>query len=238
VRVEEIWRYPVKSLQGERLDRGEVGEGGIEGDRGWAIFDPETGLGLTARRVPELLLASAGVDEGGSVRIVAPDGSPLGSDEELSEWLGRRVALRAAGSGVARRFENLVDAEDESRGWYAFEGSPGPFHDSAGFRLTLVSRATLGEWEARRFRSNLVVSGDGEVDLVGRRATIGGAEIMVRDEVARCVMVTRPQPGGIEADPGVLRVIARERGNRLAVGATIDRPGPISIGDEVLALDA
>jgi len=35
--VREIWRYPVKSMVGERLDRGHVGTQGLWGDRGWAI---------------------------------------------------------------------------------------------------------------------------------------------------------------------------------------------------------
>ena len=55
MRVAEIWRYPVKSLQGERLESAQVTTGGVEGDRAYAIYDLDTGLGLTARRVPELL---------------------------------------------------------------------------------------------------------------------------------------------------------------------------------------
>ena len=55
MRVLELWRYPVKSLQGQRLAEAEIGALGIAGDRGWALFDRDSGLGLTARRVPELL---------------------------------------------------------------------------------------------------------------------------------------------------------------------------------------
>lgn len=236
--VEEIWRYPVKSLQGERLARSEVAADGVVGDRGWAIFDRSTGMGLTARRVPELLLAFASLAEDGGVRIAAPDGSELASDSDLSDWLGRDVELRGVGAVAAPRYENLDDPDDESRGWHAFEGSPGPFHDSVTSKLTLVSRATLGDWPARRFRPNLVVSGGGEGELVGSIAAVGGSLLNVRAAVSRCVMVTRPQPGGIAADPGVLREIARERGNLLAVGATVERPGPVAVGDEVRACDA
>ena len=62
--VGEIWRYPVKSLGGERLDRTPVDERGIEFDRAWGIFDPSTGLVLTARREPKLLFLSSTVVDG------------------------------------------------------------------------------------------------------------------------------------------------------------------------------
>ena len=58
MRVLELWRYPVKSLQGEQLRGGEIGPEGIAGDRQWALFDVDTGFGLTARRVPDLLFAA------------------------------------------------------------------------------------------------------------------------------------------------------------------------------------
>jgi len=43
VRVVELWRYPVKSLQGEPLERCRVTADGVEGDRAWALFDYKTG---------------------------------------------------------------------------------------------------------------------------------------------------------------------------------------------------
>jgi hypothetical protein len=51
--------------------------------------------------------------------------------------------------------------------------------------------------------------------------------------VPRCVMVTRPQPGGIDRDTGVLKTIHRERDGFLAVGALVERPGTVSVGDEL-----
>ena len=59
MRVVSVWRYPVKSMQGEELESADVGELGIAGDRQWALVDTTTGLALTARRVPELLYAQA-----------------------------------------------------------------------------------------------------------------------------------------------------------------------------------
>jgi hypothetical protein len=46
-------------------------------------------------------------------------------------------------------------------------------------------------------------------------------------------MVTRPQPQGIERDLGVLRTIARERQNRLAIGALVSEPGTVRVGDSL-----
>ena len=67
MRVLELWRYPVKSLQGERMDHADVGPEGIAGDRQWALFDLDTGFGLTARRVPELLFATGRLRADGGV---------------------------------------------------------------------------------------------------------------------------------------------------------------------------
>ena len=57
LRVSEIWRHPVKSVGGEAVSVATVTELGVLGDRGWGIFDIDTGTVLTARRTPELLLS-------------------------------------------------------------------------------------------------------------------------------------------------------------------------------------
>ena len=75
MRVLELWRFPVKSLQGERIEEVEVGPRGLAGDRGWAIFDLDTGFGLTARRAAELLHASARLRPDGTPEITLPDGT-------------------------------------------------------------------------------------------------------------------------------------------------------------------
>jgi uncharacterized protein YcbX len=233
MRVLELWRYPVKSLQGEQLDSVAVTSDGLEGDRRFAIYDVETGFGLTARRVPELLFASARLRDDGSVDITLPDGSLARHDDALSEWLGRRVALRSLDAEVPRRYENpVVDFEHErERDWAPFEGAPGAFHDSPRARVSLVSTATIGEWDRRRFRSNVLLDGDGEDSLVGSQVALGDAVIEVGMRIERCVMTVRPQPGGIERDLQVLRTIARERDTCLAVGALVTQPGRVAVGD-------
>ena len=57
--VAEVWRYPVKSMQGERVERLEVGPGGATGDRVLAVVDPAAGKVLSAKRYAPLLEASA-----------------------------------------------------------------------------------------------------------------------------------------------------------------------------------
>jgi uncharacterized protein YcbX len=232
VRVAELWRYPVKSLQGERLDAVAVTVDGLEGDRQFAIYDLESGLGLTGRRVPELLFASARMRADGTAEITLPDGSLAADDDTLSEWLGRSVTLRSAVTEGARRYENVVDYEHESTSeWEPFEGAAGAFHDNPGARVSLVSTATIRSWDPRRFRANVLLEGEGEDSLVGSRVTLGEATLDVSARIKRCVMTTRAQAGGIERDLDVLRTIARERDSRLAVCALVIDRGTIRVGD-------
>ena len=237
MQVDELWRYPVKSLQGERLTGAEVGPEGLAGDRQWALFDVGTGLGLTARRVPDLLFLTGRLSPDGRVEVVLPDGSVTSEDAVLSDWFGRPVALRAAADAPGERlYENPAEVgEDDEYDWDTFSGARGAFHDSSRIRVSLVSAGTLGTWDRRRFRANVVLSGEGEDALVGQRVQLGSAELDVVKQVDRCVMVTRPQPGGIGRDNGVLRNIHRQRDGYLAIGALVTRPGTVSVGDELTA---
>jgi uncharacterized protein YcbX len=234
MRVLELWRYPVKSLQGERLAQADVGVLGIAGDRRWALFDRDTGLGLTARRVPDLLFAAGRLRADGQPEVVLPDGTRTRDDAVLSAWLGRPVELRRAGS-ARPRYESPDDDFDDrpSSRWHDWAGAAGAFHDIETARVSLVSTGTLGSWDRRRFRSNVLLDGAGEDDLMGGRVRLGGAVLAVGTPISRCVMVTRPQPGGIGRDTGVLKTIHRERGGDLAVGATVVRPGTVRTGDAV-----
>ena len=237
VRVVELWRYPVKSLQGEQLDSVSVSRDGLEGDRRFAIYDLDTGFGLTGRRVPELLFASARLRDDGAAEITLPDGTTAGDDEALSEWLGRPVTLRSAATEAARRYENVVDFEQETASeWTPFDGAEGAFHDNPSARVSLVSTATVGSWNPRRFRANVLLEGDGEDSLVGSKIALGHVTFDVDMRLERCVMTTRAQAGGIERDLDVLRTIARERDACLAVGALVVDPGTLRIGDVLTSL--
>lgn len=233
MRIAEIWRYPVKSLQGERLDSAAIGGEGVAGDRQYAIFDAVTGLGLTARREPALLWASASLASG-SLQITLPDGTTAVDDAALSTWLGRPVELRGLTDSRPRRYENPLDFEAEAD-WDSFDGANGSFRDSERTVVSLVSTGTLGDWDRRRFRANILLEGAGEDELVGSRVSLGGALLEVVKQVGRCVMVTRAQPGGIEKDLEVLRTVHRTRGGKLAVGAVVMSPGTIAVGDPLSA---
>jgi uncharacterized protein len=93
VHVAELWRHPVKSLQGEPLEAAVVEESGLSGDRRWGVADCETGMVLTAKRVPDLLRASSRL-AGPGVELQLPHGEVLDgpskrTDDLLSKWLGR-----------------------------------------------------------------------------------------------------------------------------------------------------
>jgi uncharacterized protein len=236
VQIVELWRYPVKSLQGERLDSVALIGDGPEGDRRFAIYDLQSGLGLTARRVPDLLFASARLRDDGTAEITLPDGSVASNDDALSAWLGRPVTLRSAATDAARRYENVVDFEHEATSdWEPFDGADGAFHDNPTARVSLVSATTMRSWDARRFRANVLLDGEDEDSLVGSRIALGEATLGVEMRIERCVMTTRAQAGGIERDLGVLRTIARERDACLAVGALVINPGTVRVGDTLSA---
>ena len=168
----------------------------------------------------------------GTAEIALPDGSLAEDDKTLSDWLGRSVSLRSAATEAARRYENVVDFEHESTSdWKPFEGAARAFHDSPGARVSLVSTATIGSWDPRRFRANVLLDGEGEDSLVGSRVTLGEATLDVVMRIERCVMTTRAQAGGIERDLDVLRTIARERDACLAVGALVIDQGTVRVGD-------
>src|ERR1043166_7472890 len=81
-RVIEIWRYPVKSMGGEQLERCALGKLGIPGDRGWAVRDEAAGEIRGAKKLPALLLlATRYLEEPAGERIPSaeitfPDGAP------------------------------------------------------------------------------------------------------------------------------------------------------------------
>jgi uncharacterized protein YcbX len=105
-RVVELWRYPVKSMGGERLERGRVVPvHGLQGDRAWAIRDETVGEIRGAKKLHRLLLFDAHyledptTDRVAPVEITFPDGGSLRSadasiDARLSEALSRPVSLQ------------------------------------------------------------------------------------------------------------------------------------------------
>jgi hypothetical protein len=181
-------------MLGEESSAIEVTEGGLLGDRAYALVDGADGKAATAknpRKWPTLFGFRAAFTEppraGASVppvRITLPDGATVTSgqpdrDQVLSRALGRTVTLTAAGRGQA----GTVTAEEY---WPDMEGlehrntvtdfplPEGTFFDCA--TVHLLTTATLdrlhqlypqGRFEVPRFRPNIVVAtAAGEKDFV------------------------------------------------------------------------
>jgi uncharacterized protein len=226
MRVVQLWRYPVKSMQGERLARATVTATGFEGDRRWGVRDRSTGRILTAKRVPELLYGSATWVEDRPV-VTLP-----GDHSNVAGWLGRDVALVEATADGRGTYEIAEDPFDESSTILEWNGPKGSFHDSNRTQVHLLSTGSVGAWDMRRFRPNVVVDGAGELDLVGATLRVGTAVLSVVKGTARCVLTTRAQPGGIERDPDVLKTILRNGGD-LGISCHVVQPGDIHVDDEV-----
>lgn len=247
--VFEIWRYPIKSIGGERLDTANVTQLGVEGDRRWGVRDVATGNILTARRTPQLLMATASVVDGLPVVTTADgevmNGSLVDMSSALSDWLGQQVELVAA-ADEGGTFENPMNVETETD-WVSWTGPAHAFHDSTRTRISLVSAATLAGRgptgsDVRRFRINLVLEtgGDmggvagGEDALVGEQVRVGESVVLdVTKQIDRCIMVTRAQPG-LAADLEVLKRVIRERDNMLGIGSLVAAGGSVSVGDRVV----
>lgn len=174
MRIVELWRYPIKSLGGERLDASAVTELGLVGDRSWGIEDVTTGKILTARREAALLLAQGRLTADGVAEVHLGD-EVLRTDDELSDWLGRPVRLCAAGAEVGGTYDALVDDLDEAHSnWTSWTGPTGAFHDSQRTRVSLISTATLAGQDPRRFRANVVLGHD---SATGEENAPGGPAI-------------------------------------------------------------
>lgn len=103
-RIREIWRYPVKSMAGERLDSVELDAGGIPGDRGWAVRDEVRGGIRGAKKIAGLMRCGARYLEPptrgsvGAPEITLPDGSKLRANaadaaERVSAAVEAKVTL-------------------------------------------------------------------------------------------------------------------------------------------------
>lgn len=108
-RIVSIWRYPVKSMAGERLTNAQVGSLGLHADRTWAVRDVELDATTNAKRLPGLMWCTAryartpagdaGPGHAPEVVIGFPDGREISSADPavhatLSEYLDRDVELR------------------------------------------------------------------------------------------------------------------------------------------------
>jgi uncharacterized protein len=205
--VSELWRYPVKSLAGERLEATDLTQLGIPGDRIVHVRGPE-GV-RTSRRQHHLLGLRGGLGSDGRPMI---DGLPWDAPHALS------LVHAAAGE----------DAE-----LVAYAGSE-RFDVLPLLVATDGAVAAFGR-DVRRLRPNLVIGGvDGLAERAwpGAELHVGDAVIRLDSLRARCPMTT-VDPDTLERDPEVLKDIGRRFGGRIALNAEVVVPGRIRVGDAV-----
>ena len=216
--VSEIWRYPVKSMAGERLDSAALTATGFEGDRRWALVDGTTnraGKLLTGTEDKRLMTYQARLI-GDEVEVVVPGGATWRLDDAL-------VSEVARASGRPLTLRDLAGAN---------------FDDSA---VLVVNLSTIAGFvmaagvavDHRRFRANLYVDGlehEEELRWVGCRLRAGSAELEVVKRCERCVVITL-DPDSTVATPALLRVLTQTSDTFMGVYCRVVRPGQVSVGD-------
>ena len=213
MRIQELWRYPVKSMAGERIETAEVTEAGIAGDRRVLVVGPG-GRIITSRTHPGLL---------GLRATLAPDRDVLvdgkrWDDPDIAE------AVRAAAGPKA----HLVRYDGPER----FDVLPLLIGTDGAFEQLGVDH--------RRLRPNIVVGGvEGlaERGWPGHRLRVGAAIASVLKLRTRCVMTTY-DPDTLEQDLSVLRRIASEFEGQMALDCAVVTGGRIAVGDPVALLEA
>ncbi|NUS30950.1 MAG: MOSC domain-containing protein [Streptomyces sp.] len=242
--VVQLWRYPVKSMGGERADRLFLGPSGVVGDREFAVVVAATGRVLTAKREPRLLDATARRHEAGA-ELTLPDGRRFttadpDADAILGDWLGQAVELRRQTGRVHTVEEYRADPAEPSS-LSTFDLPAGKFVDEAPVHL--LSQGALraagarhpdGSWDVRRFRPNVLLSGPEEDVFLGTRAQIGNVLLDITEATKRCVMVTQPQRN-LPKDREILRSLVRASAGTFGVYATVARPGTVLLGDTLAA---
>jgi len=204
----EIWRYPVKSMAGERLERASAGPLGLHGDRVVQVYDSRGRL-VTARTYPRLL---------GLHATLAADGEPL---VDGRPWAAPDVRARV--EAIVGAGARLVRNESAAR------------FDILPLLVATDGASVAFGRDGRRLRPNLIVGG--VADLAeraweGRVLRIGAVLVGLADLRGRCVMTT-VDPDTLAQDPRVLKEIVRRFDGRLALNAEVMRAGELRVGAAV-----
>lgn len=208
-----LWRYPVKSMTGERIAAAELRPDGIAGDRIVQVLD-DSGAVLTARTHARLLALRADLDDNGEARVEGLPWTSVGAADKVL-WAAGPGATLAAVDG-ARRFDILPLL-------VATDGAIEAF----------------GE-DGRRLRLNIVIGGvDGLAERTweGKLLRIGEVLIGVHSLRDRCI-VTTYDPDTLEQRVDVLRDIKRQFDGKLALNCWVLRAGRLRVDDHVEVLDA
>ncbi len=251
--VEQLWRHPVKSMQGERLLEAVLSEHGQRHDREYGVIDRRTGRVLSGKTAPQVMFGRARLD-GDAVVVALPGGPEFDAEDPagsaaLSAWLDRDVFLEHADRGAPRAFqvqETVSDAEPSPTAPVRdVVCPPGTFLDSAPVHLIDADWLhRLPDADIRRFRPTVLLRdgtegrpADGsytsEDGWVGRTVRIGTAVLRIAKPTKRCAIVQRPQPG-LGKDVALARTLILEHANVLGVYATVETAGRMTLGDAVL----
>jgi hypothetical protein len=232
--VEAIFRYPVKSMSGERLEVANLGWHGIDGDRRLAFrrIDNRSGFPwLSASQLPDLLLFSPHRRDDGAegddlpTHVRTPDGDEMPVfAEELATEVGRRY-----GAPVQMMQLKHGIFDEASISVIAFE------------TVREISRLAGRSPDVRRFRPNVVVRllrpvPFQEDEWVGGVLSFGegddGPAISVTMRDVRCSMVNLDPDSGSSA-PEVLKAVVRANQNNAGIYGAVSRIGRLAVGQTV-----
>ena len=208
MKVTEIWRYPVKTMGGEKLQRVHMGPLGIDGDRVVHVEDTQ-GRVITSRSHPRFLGRKGTLGVDGAPLV---DGQPWNSPEVAAE------VVDIAGPGA-----KLVRYDGAER----FDVLP----------LLVATDGAIAAFghDHRRLRPNIVIGGvEGltEREWPGGCLRIGKVLIGVQDLRLRCIM-TSYDPDTLVQEKEITRNIYRRFDGKLALNCFVIEGGEIAVGDEV-----
>jgi len=211
--VSEIWRYPVKSLKGERLNETEITKLGIPGDRQIAVIRTINGRFLTSRSKPRLLGLQGSINANGVPTI---NGNLWDSAEALE------LVREAAGELVT------------------LEQIPAPqAFDVLPLLVATDGAARYLNIDHRRLRPNILLADVPDLEernWPGKIIAIGDVRIHAEKLRDRCVMTTF-DPDTQAQDPSVLLRIVRELDGSTALDSSVITPGKIRVGDAAAIVD-
>jgi uncharacterized protein len=211
--VSEIWRYPVKSLKGERLNETKITQFGIPGDRQIAVIRTINGRFLTSRSRPKLLGLQGSINADGVPTI---NGHLWDSTEAL------QLVREAAGEPVT------------------LEQIPAPqAFDVLPLLVATDGAARYLNIDHRRLRPNILLADVPDLEernWPGRVIAIGNVRIHAEKLRDRCVMTTF-DPDTQAQDPSVLLRIVQELDGSTALDSSVITPGKISVGDQAHIVD-
>jgi uncharacterized protein YcbX len=232
--VEAIFRYPVKSMSGERLEVAELGWHGLEGDRRLAFqrIDDRSGFPwLSASKLPDLVLfAPCRRGDTGHGDLPTHVRTPEG--EEMTVF-GEDLATE-----VGRRHNAPVQMMQLKHGIFD-EASISVIATDTVHEIGRLAGRTL---DVRRFRPNVVVrllrpapfqedAWVGGVLSFGEGDDAPAVTVTMRD--VRCSMVNL-DPDSAHPAPEVLKAVVRTNQNTAGIYGAVTRIGRLAVGQTVL----